>query len=245
VSASEEASEPSRATRLEFVRALVEHSWARPDAPRPAARPHIVLMVAVLAAAGAVAAGVVLQLLHPIHVRKAAPPPPPAPAAPFTAVTGWDCGGGGAGYGFEAQGRTNAWYTVPSGGWAQNGCHGTFEAIPMSAGSATSGPNEVAVWWFKPSRAMTRCAVMVFRPAPQQRQDSAATAAEFYVLSGQSGTPLAGFVLDEAADPGSWATAGTFPVSQDGIAVELVDSGRPPAAGARLAITQVRVRCTG
>ena len=114
----------------------------------------------------------------------------------------------------------------------------------MSAGSATSGPNEV-VWWFKPSPAMTRCAVMVFRPAPQQRQDSAATAAEFYVLSGQSGTPLAGFVLDEAADPGSWATAGTFPVSQDGIAVELVDSGRPPTAGARLAITQVRVRCTG
>src|SRR5260370_11742346 len=109
----------ARSTRQEFARALVEHSWARPAAPRPAARPHIVLMVAAFAATAAIAAGAVLQLVHPIRVpRAAAPaPPPPAPAAPFTAVTGWDCGGGAAGYGFRAPGRARPRYTLPRGGW--------------------------------------------------------------------------------------------------------------------------------
>jgi hypothetical protein len=249
MSASEETPGPTRPVRQEFVRALAEHSWARPGAQRPKARPHIVLMVAAFAAAGAVALGVVLQLIHPIHVSRP-PAPPPAPAAPFTAVTGWDCYGGAADHGFDAQGRTGAWYTVPRGGWAQDGCDGTFEAMPMtgskdSAGNIASGQSQIATWWFTPGKAMTQCAVMVFRPVPQHPQDSAATAAQFYVLSGQDGTPMAGFVLDEAAHPGSWAMVGTFPVSPEGIAVELTGGKMPAITGGRLAITQVRVRCTG
>jgi hypothetical protein len=243
VTASKDTAEPTRPTRQEFARALVEHSWARPGARRPAARPHIVLMVAAFAAAGAVATGVVLQLIHPLRVPKA-PAPPPAPAAPFTAVSGWDCYGGAADYGFDAQGRTSAWYTVPRGGWTQDGCDGTFESIPATS-KASQGQSPVATWWFTPGSAMTQCAVLVYRPAPQQPQAAAATAAQFYVLSGQDGTPLAGFVLDQATDPGSWARAGTFPVSQDGIAVELVDNASPANATGRLAVTQVKVRCTG
>jgi hypothetical protein len=249
VATSEAAREPARPTRTmrqEFVRTLLEHSWARPEAPRPAARPHIVLMVAVFAAAAAVALGAVLQLVHPARKAKtaASPPPPPAATAPFTAVTGWDCGSGAGDYGFVAAGRTSGWYTVASGGWAQDGCHGTFEAIPMSGNKAMDDPNQFAQWWFTPPAAMARCAVSVFRPAPYQRQDSAATAAQFFVLDGRHGTRLAGFVLNEAVDPGSWAAAGTFPVSQNGIAVELVDRGVPAIAGGRLAITQVKVICT-
>jgi hypothetical protein len=102
----------------------------------------------------------------------------------------------------------------------------------------------LAQWWFTPPAVKIRCAVSVFRPAPQQRQDSAATAAQFFVLDGLGGARLASFVLNEAADPGSWAAAGSFPVSQDGIAIELVDRGVPSFAGARLAITQVKVICT-
>jgi translation initiation factor IF-2 len=159
-------------------------------------------------------------------------------------VSGWDCRSG-ADYGFMAQGRTSSWYTVARGGWAQNGCDGTFESIPMTSSKAIGAPDQSAEWWFTPPAAMTRCAVNVFRPAPAQWQDSAATAAQFLVLDGPDGTPLGAFVLDEAADPGSWAAAGTFPVSQNGIAVELVDRGVSALAGARLAITQVKVVCTG
>ena len=160
-------------------------------------------------------------------------------------MTGWDCVASSTDDGFNAQNRTSAWYTVASGGWTQDGCDGTFEAVPMIRSQATSEPSQVAEWWFTPSAAMTRCTVLTYQPTSVPRPYAAATEAQFYVLSGQNGSPLAGFVVDQAADPGSWATAGTYPVSPDGFAVELVDSGQPTTRGALLAITQVKVRCTG
>ena len=82
------------------IHILVRHS---PAFILICARPHIVLMIAAFTAAGAVLAGVVLQLIHPIHVSKP-PAPPPPPGAPFTAVTGWDCYGGAANYdGFDPE----------------------------------------------------------------------------------------------------------------------------------------------
>jgi len=181
---------PSRQARQEFARALAEQNWSRPAVPRPATRPHIVLMVAIAAAAGAIVAGVVLQLIHPARLPTAASrPPAQAPGASFTAVSGWDCVGGGAGYGFVARRRTGARTTVASGGWAQNGCHGAFETIPVSGSPAAGHPRQLAEWWFSPGATMTRCAVMVFRPA-LRRQDLLATAAQFYVLAGRDGARL-------------------------------------------------------
>ena len=241
---------PSRSARQELVKTLIEHSWARPDALRPAARPHIVLMVAIASAAAAIACGALIGLLHKGSSGSTSGLSPLSPAASgspatssFTAVSGWDCGSG-ASYGFVTQGRASSWYTVASGGWAQDGCHGQFESIPMTGGNTAGSANQVAEWWFTPPAATGGCTVDVYRPAPAQRRDSAASAAQFYVLDGLGGTRLGGFVLNEAADAGSWAAAGSFPVSQNGIAVELVGSGVPAFAGARLAITQVRVVCT-
>jgi hypothetical protein len=114
----------------------------------------------------------------------------------------------------------------------------------MTGSNTTQSPNQVAVWWFTPPAATARCAVDVYRPAPARRQDSAASAAQFFVLDGPGGTRLGGFVLNEAADPGSWAAAGSFTAGQNGIAVELAGRGVPAFAGARLAITQVKVICT-
>jgi hypothetical protein len=44
---------------------------------------------------------------------------------------------------------------------------------------------------------------------------------------------------------GGWQLAGTFPVSHAGIAVQLVSQGVPANAAARLAVTQVRITCSG
>jgi hypothetical protein len=241
------ATQPARHARHELINALVEHGWARPGTQRPAAKPHIVVMVAVFAAAAAVGAGLVLQLIHPIRMPKppAPPPKPPAPAPPFTAVTGWNCAATSADYGFTAQNRTSAWYTVSSGGWTQDGCDGSFEAVPMTRSQPGQGPSQVAEWWFTPSAAMTRCTVLTYQPGSLRRPYAAATAAQFYVLSGQNGSPLAGFVVDQRADPGSWAAAGTYPVSPSGIAIELVDGGQRQTPADLLAITQVKVSCTG
>ena len=71
----------ARFARHELIHALVEHSWARPGTLRPAAKPHIV-MVSVLTAAAAIAVGAVLQLVHPIRLPARPPAPPRQPAAP-------------------------------------------------------------------------------------------------------------------------------------------------------------------
>jgi hypothetical protein len=234
---------PGRSARQELVKTIVEQSWARPDALRPTARAHVVLMATVGAAAAAVAVGALVQLVHPTRHPSTAGSLPRSAAVSFAAVTGWDCDSG-ADYGFVAQGSTSKWHTAASGGWTQDGCHGQFESIPMTGSKTTDDPDQFAEWWFTPPTATAACAVSVFRPAPPQPQDSAATAAQFFVLDGRDGSRFAGFTLNESSDPGSWAAAGSFAVGQNGIAVELVDRGVPAFAGAELAVTQVKVICT-
>ncbi|HWB34742.1 MAG TPA: hypothetical protein VHA75_01830 [Rugosimonospora sp.] len=234
------------AQRMEFVRAFVEHSWARPGTDRPVTRVHVALMVTMGVVVLTVVAGVVLQMLHPIQLTPAsAAEPAHTPQAPhYTAVSGWDCGTG-ADHGFDASGRGADWYTVARGGWTQDGCHGTFEAIPMSGDAGKYNQNQSLVWWFTPGAAMVRCDVSVYLPDSGQPADSAATAAQFYVTAGRNGTAFASFVVDETAKRGAWLPVGTYPVSQGAIAVELVNQGVPANAKARLAVTQVRVSCIG
>ena len=159
--------ETARQARREYIHALVEQSWARPEATRTVARPHIVLMVAALTAAVALGSGVVAQLIHPVSLPRAAAAGPPSPRAlaPFVAVAGWDCPQSGD-RGFDIAGRSADWRTVAHGGWAENGCHGTFEAIPISADRSSDGTEQGAVWWFAPPAGLTRCEVAVFRPRP-------------------------------------------------------------------------------
>jgi hypothetical protein len=237
--------EPTRVVRGRCVRALVDRGWMNPDAPRPVARLHVVLVVAVLVAATAVGVGAVLQLINPIALAPAlaATPPGPATMEAFTSVSGWDCAQD-AESGFDVSGRTSQWYTVARGAWNRDGCHGTFQAIPMSGDRAKDDPSFSAVWWFQPPPVMTRCTIAVFVAQPQRREDSAATAAQYVVLDGRAGEQLAGFVLDQTARQGSWVEVGTFPLGRNGIAVKLVNLGVPAMAGGRLALTQVRVRCT-
>ena len=233
----------TRVQRREFVNAFVEQTWARPDADRPVARVQVVVLVATMAAVAAVVVGVVQHLIHPTKPAAAAPPPVPT-LQPYTAVSGWDCETG-TDHGFDANGRTADWLTVSGGGWSNDGCHGTFEAIPMSGNAAKDDPKQYVVWWFTPSAGMNRCEITVYIPAPDDPLDSAATAAHFAVLAGRGGTEFAQFTIDQTNGRGSWKSGGTFAVSQGGLAVELVDRGAPTNPRARLSVTQVRLTCTG
>jgi hypothetical protein len=231
------------ARRREFVRAFVEQARARPGADRPTARPHVSVMVTIGVVAAAVVTGVALQLIHPVPLAKAAPPQPPVAPPTFTAVSGWDCVTG-ADRGFEATGRTASWYTVARGGWAADGCHGTFVAIPLSGDATTYDQSQSALWSFTPGAAMHQCELAVYIPNGEHPTDSAATAAQFAVLDG-SGQTFASFVVDETRDRGTWKVVGTFPTSQNGISVQLTNQGIPSSPDARLAVTQVRATCTG
>ena len=232
----------TRVQRREFVDAFVEQTWARPDADRPVARVQVAVLVATFSAVAAVAVGVVLHLIHPTKPAAAATRPV-AIVRPYNAVSGWDCGTS-ADHGFDASGRTAEWLTVPRGGWSQDGCHGTFEAIPMSGDAYKDSPNQSVVWWFTPSAGTTRCEIMVYLPASENPLDSAATAAQFLVLSGRNGTEFAQVTIDQTKGRGSWKSVGTFPVNQGGLALEMVNRGAPPNSRARLSATQARVTCT-
>lgn len=236
--------EPPGQRRREFVRTFVEHSWTRPGAERPAARPHIVLAVATLAAVVALGAGVVLQLIRPVALPKAssAPAAQSPTTAGYSAVAGWDCLATSTS-GFEATGRRASWQTVADGGWGQDGCHGTYEVMP-SGGTSTDVLDQSAVWWFVPNEG-TYCQVMVYVPKQSTATYRAAPSAQFSVLAGRSGQRFAQFVVDQSAKPGSWVKVGSYPNTSNGIAVLLASQGQTPSPGAMLAISQVEVSCTG
>jgi hypothetical protein len=243
MSAPEAGTGLTRAQRREFVDAFVEQTWARPDADRPVARVQIVVLVATMAAVAAVVVGVVKHLINPATPAAAAPRPVPM-VQPYSAVSGWDCGNA-TDHGFDANGRTAQWLTMPTGGWSKDGCHGTFEAIPMSGDAGRDSPNQYVVWWFQPGAGTNRCQVEVYVPAPDNPSDSAAAAAHFAVLAGRNGTEFAQFAIDQTRGRASWTPAGTYPVNQGGLAVKLVNRGAPATPRARLSVTQVRVTCTG
>jgi hypothetical protein len=234
----------TRTQRREFVDAFVEQTWARPDADRPVARVQIVVLVATMAAVAAVVVGVVQHLINPTKPAATAAPRPVPTVQPYGAVSGWDCGTS-ADHGFDATGRTAQWLTVSRGGWSKNGCHGTFEAIPMSGDADKDSQNQFVVWWFVPSAGTNRCQILVYIPAPDNPLDSAATAAHFVVLAGRNGTEFAQFTIDQTKGLGSWKSAGTYPVNQGGLAVKLVNRGAPANPRARLSVTQVKVACSG
>jgi hypothetical protein len=243
VTAPDVGSGLTRVQRREFVAAFVDQTWARPDADRPVARVQVVVLVATMAAVLSVAVGVVQHLIHHSAKPAAAAPAPAPTARPYSAVSGWDCGTS-ADHGFDANGRTADWATVSHGGWSQDGCHGTFEAIPMSGDPNKDKSDQSAVWWFMPSAGTNRCEVSVYLPAADNPSDSAATAAHFLVLAGRGGQQFAQFTIDQTKGPGAWKSAGTFPINQGGLAVKLVDRGAPTNPQARLSVTQVRVTCT-
>jgi hypothetical protein len=245
VSSDEPASLPM-AYRQEFVHAFVEQAWTRPGHDRPVTRVHIALMVTMAVVVVVVVTGVILQMLAPVKLSPAAVSGPmhTSSAPHYTAVAGWDCGTS-PDRGFEATGRTPDWYTVARGGWSQDGCHGTFEAVPLSGDPVKPTDNTSSVWWFAPTPVMARCDVAVYLPSVTQPGDAAATAAQYFVTAGHGGSVFASFVLDQTSRRGGWQPAGTYAVGQPGIGVELLNQGVAADGHARLAITQVRVTCTG
>ncbi len=231
--------------RREFVRAFVDQAWAWPGGDRPTARVHVALLVTMGGLLIAIVVGVIMQLLRPIPL--AGPPAPatvPSAVPTWAAVAGWDCGTG-PDRGFEISGRTDAWYTVGAGGWPGDGCHGTFQAIPLSGKADRPDQDTSIVWWFAPGAGITSCELAVYLPAPARRQDAAATAVRMTVHSGRGGGALAALVVNQTAAPGTWWVLGSYPVGEAGIAVRTDNQGVPAAAADRLAVTQVLATCTG
>jgi hypothetical protein len=240
VSAPHLAVESPRHERRDFIRAFHEYLWRSPGTDRPTVRPQTIVTVAALTAVGALVTGVVMHLIHPRSSDAFAAKPPPTVTTPtsYQKVSGWDCATA-ADHGFEIGGRSSAWYTVAGGGWGADGCHGSFEVVPMIAKAENAGSNQFALWWFQPIGSFDQCDLQVYVPRARA-QDASAKAAAYQVLAGASGAPIGRFVVDQTSARGSWVSGGLYTSGQTGLAVRLDNA---TAGTDRLAVAQVRIHC--
>lgn len=227
--------------RKEFRRAFTEFGWARPGVERPAARPHITLIVATVATVLALLAGVAMQLIKPVKLQPAAATPAKSKAAPtFSAVAGWDCAAADD-HGFAADGRLSTWVTVGQGGWSKDNCHGDYEAIPFAGTNTGAAP--VVQWWFQPVTAMKHCTVSVYVPVPDAATFTPVPTVTYSVLNTRGGTEFARFGVAPSTSVGKWVAGGRYPVGSGGIAVRMTSTGTAPFPKAMLAVAQVKADC--
>jgi hypothetical protein len=242
--------------RREFVRSYVENVRVNPSADRLYARPRTALLTASLVAAAVLIGSVVLALFS-----KGRPAPPKAasasPTFAFASIAGWECAGTATDRGFSISGRTPEWLTPETGAHKQNGCRGSYAAVPVSGAGAFPDANTGAVWWFNPGAKVKRCQVQVKVPLVDPAQVQVASAVRYQVLSGRDGVAYASFVINQAAQQpkdkevpatddqdGKWVEAGTFAVSNGKLAIRMAgqpEAGKPPQ---RLLVGQVMVGCS-
>ncbi|WFE48829.1 hypothetical protein O7617_00175 [Micromonospora sp. WMMD1155] len=226
-----------RAVRLrsEFVAAFVEHAGPVPASERRSVTFPTLITVTAVVLLLTLLVGVFWGLIRGDKDGKARVPS-------YTAFAGWGCAGA-ADHGFEPHGRTTQWRTVAQGGWATNGCNSTFQTIPLSGSDEDAGQQYVQ-WWFAPTTG-NQCRVQVYVPKSSSPADTWATAAQYAVLSGRTGTAYANFTLDQSGSSGRWVDGGTFPLRGGELAVRLTNSGVPKRSGDRIAVSAMQVTCGG
>jgi hypothetical protein len=237
--------------RWEFVRSYVENVRVNPSADRLYARPRTALLTASLVAVCVLIGAVVITLFKP---EKPATNPQAGASASyaFSAIAGWECAGTATDRGFSISGRTPEWLTPAAGAWKENGCRGSFVAVPLSGAGSFPDANTGAMWWFTPGEKIKRCVLAVLVPKVDTAQVPPATGVRYQVLSGREGVAYASFVVNQSsqqsddrdATTGRWVEAGTFAVTNGRIAVRLAaqtNAGKPPE---RLLVAQMMVGCS-
>jgi hypothetical protein len=240
---SEPAETPARRAvrrRSEFVAAFVEHAGPVPASERRTVSLPTLITVTAVVSLLTVVVGVFWSLIKGNSTSASAKT---AAAPSYSAFAGWGCTGA-TDHGFEAHGRTKQWLTVAQGGWSGNGCNSTFETIPMSGKATTDIGEQYVQWWFVPATG-GQCRVQVYVPKSTSTTDAGATAVHFAVMAGRTGATYADFTIDESANAGQWVDGGSFPLHGGELAVRLTDRGVPQHKGDRIAISAVRVTCSG
>ncbi|MBV2363576.1 hypothetical protein [Streptomonospora nanhaiensis] len=170
------------------------------------------------------------------------------PATSFTAIAGPGCpAGSAAAYGAEGAG-TDGWATR-SGGYADEGCDGSYDAIPVS-GTTEHGDGRFAYWTFRPGRADADCDLFVFVPDDESPQWVAEQEAMYQIFPGAqpSGTAAAVFGVEQASARGGWVRVTGFTSPAEQFTVQLTNIGEnslaDQGATTHVAASAVRATCT-
>ena len=232
--------------RNEFVRAFVEHAAEVPASERLSVRWPTLMTITALVAVGAIVVGVFWSLIHPLKPGDKGPggqkiKPAPLKVVSWAATAGWDCGAA-ADRGFTAEGRDGDWHTAGTGGWTQDGCHGTYATVPLRSMQARNSAQS-ALWWFRPPQGTGSCRIAVHVPAAAPGVARTATVA-YSVMPGSGGVAYAHFTVDAATHAGAWVDAGSFPV-QNELAVRLDPAQSRGSRASLLPLGQMKVNCGG
>src|SRR5260370_26496156 len=113
---------------------------------------------------------------------------------------------------------------IPRGGGAGLGCHGSYDAMPMSGSATRPDPQNYALWTFHTAPVTTgTCQINVYVPDDRSIEHVGGRPARYQVYdsAAPSGTPAGSFVIDEPANRGQWVSTGTYRVTQRVLTIEL------------------------
>ncbi|NKZ00959.1 hypothetical protein [Nocardiopsis alborubida] len=172
----------------------------------------------------------------------------------FLAVAGPGCQASpGASYANEgrwdsAEG-TASWATRP-GGYAQEGCDGGYEALPVS-GDPERGNGQYATWTFTPGEAGVACELYVHVPDDESPLWISPGEAKYQLFSGPAaeGSPVAVFGIDQAGIRGGWVQVTGFTSPTEEFTVQLTNAGTDALAdqehaSSHVAASAVRASCS-
>ncbi|GAA1780364.1 hypothetical protein [Streptomonospora arabica] len=184
--------------------------------------------------------------------EEAAPSPSASSSGPeFTALAGPGCpGGAGASYGAAGRGGDAPRWATRDGGYALDGCDGTYDAIPVS-GTAEYGDGRYAYWSFTPGFADAQCDVYVYIPEDASPQWVTDREAMYQIFPGPepSGSAAAVFGVRQAESKGGWVKVTGFVSPTERFTVQLTNIGEDAVAGqggatSHVAASAVRASCT-
>ncbi|OOC53254.1 MULTISPECIES: serine/threonine-protein kinase [Nocardiopsis] len=175
-------------------------------------------------------------------------------AEPFLAVAGPGCQASpGASYTnagrWDSAEGTSSWATRP-GGYAQEGCDGGYEALPVS-GDPERGDGQYAAWTFTPGEAGVVCELYVHVPDDESPLWVSPGEARYQLFSGPAaeGSAVAVFGFDQARIRGGWVQVTGFTSPTEEFTVQLTNAGADALAdrehtSAHVAASAVRASCS-
>jgi hypothetical protein len=161
----------------------------------------------------------------------------------FVALTGAGCRDATTASYFAAY-RAGTPISKGTGGWATNGCDGTFWSVPMSGSATEDDPETYVLWFFNTGSTSSRkCEVWTYVPKSPTALDAAGDPTVYQVVRSRDDQGVIGtFSVKQPAHRGTWVDGGSFAPEGGQIAVKLVNRGTG-RNGARHAAGQVVVNC--
>ncbi len=167
----------------------------------------------------------------------------------FSAVAGPDCDNGRfQKNGYFTNGKKG--WTSSSGGYSGSGCGGSYLSVPMSGDSHDKG-NSVN-WLFDTSANAKQCGISVYIPRNSSLQKVGGDPSYYTVykyFTPKSSNQIGSFSIRQVDNQGGWYNVpGTFPVTNQKLAVQLHDQGYDwhgdTSTYAHHAASALKVSCT-